>query len=119
MVVAHTITVDRNLLSPSGAPANDEAITLMVETLLDETKRSIFESLRAGIINTSEEANRQDKLIMGSMLGRLRPEDAHEFIQRFEALMKEFAIRDDEDGKSFRLTFTLFPSVEHQDDEEE
>jgi DNA-binding transcriptional ArsR family regulator len=119
MVVAHTIQVDRNLLSPSGSSVNNEALTLMVEAMLDETKRSIFESARAGLIDTSEEGDVRDRLIMGSMTGRLRAEDAHEFIQRFNALVKEFADRDDPSGKPYRLSFTIFPSVDHPDPNED
>lgn len=117
MVVAHTLQVNRNLLSPSSG--SNEGLTLMVETLLDETKRSIFESARAGLIDTSEEAPTLDRLIMGSMTGRLNAEDAHEFIQKLNALVEEYATRDSDDGKPYRMIFAVFPSVLPTADQED
>ncbi len=116
-VVAHTISVERSLLSPGSS----EGLTLYVDTLMDEAKRGIFESARAGLIDTSEQADPLHKLLMGSWSGHLRPEDAHEFIQRLDALIKEFGDHEqkDETGRLYRMFFAFFPAVSHQGDDED
>ncbi len=115
MVVAHTLTVERTLLSPSGS---GEGLTLMVDTLMDDIKRSIFESARAGLIDTADNAPTLDRLTMGSLMGRLSADDAHEFIQKLNALVQEYAERDSDDGKPYRMIFAVFPSVSHTNDDE-
>lgn len=119
MIVAHTLVVDRNLLSPVSSSGN-EALTLMVDTLMDETKRSITESARAGLIDVSEEANPLNKLSMGQWSGRLTQADAHEFIQRLDALLQEFGDREvEEGGKPFHLFFAFFPALSPQAEDED
>ena len=63
------------------------------------------------LIDTSEEADTLDRLIMGTLSGRLNAEVAHEFIQKLDALVKEYADYDSDDGKPYRMIFAFFPST--------
>lgn len=110
---AYLFRVDRSMLAV-GSSEGAEAADLLMDALLDATKREAHASIRAGMIDLSPDAPRHRRLVLERRALYLRPERAQEFYDRLAALTKEFAEEpaadDARDLLSYSLLLMLFPN---------
>lgn len=119
--VAQTIRVKRQLLSPSPDNADANGLELTVMSLWQDAIANLRESSSQGVIDTSEDPEGQDTVNPSTLNLRssnlvLRPEQAEDFLRRYNALFAEF--RDlsesqfnDGDTQLYKLFSVMFPSA--------
>jgi hypothetical protein len=109
--------VERGLLSP-GSEHFDEGLELTLSSLFAEATNDIRESIRAGMVDTTADAPHHRRLFIGKGLLMLTSEEAIEFNDKLEALLKEYDRGDDRPGTSaYKALFMLHPSRHGQDDD--
>ncbi|MFN8372953.1 MAG: helix-turn-helix domain-containing protein [Anaerolineae bacterium] len=118
---------DHHLLMPS-ANTGEAGLDMMLSTVMDDVKADIKKSMREGVIEIErEEGSDQTNprhLLISRIISRLNQEQAVEFYERLEELVKEFAeYRIDPDNareQVYTMLISLYPSTraEHHDDEE-
>ena len=101
------------LLTPSEV---DQNLDVTFSGLIGDLRNDVLDSIHAGVIDTSEDAPRHKRLILGQSRAMLTPERAEEFYQRLRALMDEYFFdkREEdeaEDGKLlYKMMLVLHPS---------
>lgn len=124
LITAHHITPAKGLLSPGGVAA-DENWQMVVDSVFDDSRQRLMESVRAGLVDVTKENTEHSSFNLGAANIELTSEQAKELNSRLEALLKEFvALKHDDrrDLKVYRLFATFFPmnrAVDPPEDEPE
>lgn len=111
-IAARMFRVTPGLLSPT-PENNDEMLNRMLRDMLDTTKEEIRASIRAGVVDLSDDAPLHRKLCMSYVTASLTEEQATVFQKRLLALIDEFRALDDEDNaglQEYIIQFVMFPS---------
>ncbi|HUS14244.1 MAG TPA: helix-turn-helix domain-containing protein [Chloroflexia bacterium] len=108
------IRFDRNLLSQ--ADSRDEALNLMLSSVLDSTRQDIetvHRSVAGGLIDLAADAPANRKMLIIKTFSRLTPEQAAEFHRRLGELVDDFgaACADDTQTQAYSLTMLMHPSA--------
>lgn len=113
-MAAKSVRVDNNLLSPTNG-GRHESVELAMNSLFDDTKADLLQSLRDGVIDMSEDARDHHNAVISAIRLRLTEEQAQELYQRFSALIDEFVALSEpqkhrEDLAYYKLLYVAFPS---------
>jgi len=116
---AQMIRVKRQLLSPSPDNMSANGLELTVSSLWQDVIANLRESSNQGIIDTEEREDDNDinpaTLNLRSSNWALRPDQAEDFIRRYNALLSEFHELseqqfNDDDVQLYKLFSVMFPS---------
>ncbi len=118
--VAQMIRVKRQLLSPSPDNVDENGLELTVSSLWQDVIGNLRESSMHGVIDTSDDREDETEfnpatLNLRSYNWALHPEQAEEFLQRYNALLEEFhelskSQFNDDDTQLYKLFSVMFPS---------
>lgn len=118
-VAARFFSVNRRLMT-AGTPAGDAGLDTVIETVLDETKRSIYESVKAGLIDTTQRAPHPDALLIVRAVFALSPRQIIDFQTRLRALILDFNNERLEAGspiRDYNFAVVLHPTrLDHSTD---
>lgn len=117
-VAARIFSVDRALMTP-GTPTGDAGLEAVLDTVLEETRRSVYTGIDAGVLDTSQRVPHPDALLMVRGVFSLTPELAVEFQSRLKELLIEFTSRQlsSLDGtRVYNLAVALHPTVLSEDE---
>lgn len=110
---AYLFRIDRSLLAV-GSSEGAEAADLLMEALLDATKREAHASIRAGMIDLTPEAPQHRRLMLERRMLFLSPERAAELYERLHALMNEYtegqSVSDGVETLGYSGLLMLFPN---------
>lgn len=118
LLTARSYTPAPGLLSPA-VQENDSNLLLMVDSIFEETKQTLLESFRAGLVTleldeTEVEERRAFSHLMSMRLS-LTEDQVRTFTQRLRALVDEYCELDeantDDTVQPFRLLMTYFPTL--------
>ncbi len=119
---------DHHLLMPT-ANTGDVGLDMMLSTVMDDVKADIKKSVGEGVIDMERDENVEKPeprhLLISRIISRLNAEQAAEFYERMEELVKEFAelrIKPENAREQvFTMLVALYPSTraEHHGDDEE
>lgn len=113
---ARMYRIERGLLSP-GSAAFDEHLELTLSGFLGDVRNDLKESIRAGVMDMSEDAPQHRRLLMGRSHLNLSPQQAESFYQRLIDLVNEYdTAQEDEDNAQpdtqiYKAVIVLYPSV--------
>ena len=111
-VAALSLRLDKRLFR-SGSPEDDAAVHEVLLSIFDSARDEIEESLRAGAIDTSDDAPTERRPLLSKGLARLSPAHAIEFRERLKALLDEYEHDkidpDDPDGLFFGMFIAFYP----------
>jgi DNA-binding transcriptional ArsR family regulator len=118
---------DHHLLMPT-SNTGEAGLDMMLSTVMDDVKADIKKSIREDVIEIErdENADRPNprNLLISRIVSRLNHEQAVEFYERLDELVKEFAelrIKPENAREQvYTMLVALYPSTraEHHDDEE-
>lgn len=119
LVTARSYRPASDLLSPT-VTENESNVTMLVDSIFEETRQSILAAFRAGLISAGEGVQHGDQLLhtnMASMTLNLTEEEAQAFNERLQALFNEVCgvsekPKTEEPRHPYRLLFTYFPLVQ-------
>jgi len=108
------IRFDRSLLSQ--ADSRDEALDLMLRSVLDATRQdieTIHRSVAGGLIDLSADAPPHRKMFLIKTFSRMNPDQAAEFHRRLAELVNDFGVAcaDDTQTQAYSLTILMHPSA--------
>lgn len=111
---ARVIRVKAGLLSPT-PEEGDEGLNVMLANLLDYTRDQLRTSVREGIVDLSEDADKHRSLFMSQLDITLTSEVATQFYARLRELVDEFSqvaeVDDDTPGaQNYLLQIAMFPT---------
>lgn len=113
-LAAKSVRVDNNLLSPSSGD-RDESLELAMDSLFNDTKADLLQSLHDGAIDMAEDALDHHNAVISAIRLHLTEEQARDLYQRFSALVDEFvAMSESQKGREdipyYKFLYVLFPS---------
>lgn len=120
---AHVYRVEQSLLSP-GSEGFNEGLDVMLGGILGDARNEIRESLVAGLLDPSEAAPPDRRLMLTQARLNLTSAQAREFSERLFDLVKEYdhgLDPDDDDTQAYKLLLLMHPSVRsaHHDFDDE
>lgn len=126
---AQMIRVKRQLLSPSPDNADANGLELTVSSLWQDVIANLRESSIQGVIDTSEDKDDDADINPATLNLRssnlvLRPEQAEDFLRRYDELLSEFRDLSEEqfngdDVQLYKLFSVMFPSSRKRHPESE
>lgn len=118
-VAAYRIEVAEHLLSP-GEGADPEGLTITVDSVLEDIRVSLHESLQSGIASTSENAE-QGKRNVNMYSGRfyLTPEQIEAFNESITAIIEEYEKISEQQTEGdfaspYKVLYTTFPAFQRR-----
>ncbi|MBZ0296654.1 MAG: helix-turn-helix domain-containing protein [Anaerolineae bacterium] len=128
LLTARTYSPAPGLLSPA-AQENDSNLLLMVDGIFEETKQTLLESFRAGLVTLEGEntESEEDHILshLMSMRVNLTEAQVREFASRLRTLVDEYCELDEQNSdhddsvQPYRLLMTFFPTLKMSDSPEE
>jgi transposase-like protein len=110
--IARRFTIQRSLLMPG--EVGGSAIDTALDAILDPIRAEIHRGLNSGLIDTSEDASQQRKLKIWRALSRLSEEQALDFYDRLEALVREYESHmhapENDDCQPYTLIIGIYPT---------
>jgi DNA-binding transcriptional ArsR family regulator len=113
---ARYYSFDHHLLSPNTAPST-EGLDMMLSTVFDEPKADLKKSVQAGLVEFDLD-NQQEgvyPLVISRLISRLTDEQAKDFRERLQTLLKEFAeLRIDPhnaEEQGFAMVLCMYPTT--------
>lgn len=112
-VTARTFVVDRALLTVSTAEPGNTALEVLMENVLDGTRRDIRRSAEYSLVNLQARPPAPDALLLRHSMARLPAEQARAFHTRLLALIDEFNLADSGSTSDphYALAVALYPSA--------
>lgn len=110
LISAHQLTPAKGLLSPGGA-GNTEGWEVMLDSIFEDNKQLLLESVRDGVVDISKENGIHTSFNFGTHGLELTSEEAKDFNKRLVELVNEFSDREHEataDVKVYRLFISFF-----------
>lgn len=111
LITAHQLTPAKWLLSPGG-PGASEGLEMMVDSIFEDNKQLLLESVRDGVVDLSKENGNHTSFNFGTHGLELTSEDAKNFNKRLVELVNEFSDLEHEaatdDVKVYRLFISFF-----------
>ncbi|GAB1420673.1 hypothetical protein MASR2M15_07830 [Anaerolineales bacterium] len=112
--VARTITIDKDLLSPSES-GGEQRLELTLMSVFEDTKNDFFQSLEAGAFELDAETPQHETLSLGSWQLYLTDDQAKAFYKQLNALFEEYSQASKpqkglEDVQQYRYFHLVFPS---------
>ncbi len=107
-VAALTFQLDRRLLAGEG----EAGLVVLHDTLVavfDSARSELEAALRIGLIDLSEDAPDDRRILLSRGLARLSSPRAAELRRRLRELTEEFADDDDPDGIPFGIVLAVYP----------
>jgi DNA-binding transcriptional ArsR family regulator len=95
-VRAYSYPMNKSLLSLAES-SQEEGFPAIISGVLDHTAEEIKRGIRSGIIDLKSASEEHRTFILLRTLSKLSPDKAHDFINRFEALMTEFNDCDEDE----------------------
>jgi DNA-binding transcriptional ArsR family regulator len=111
-VSAYIFVVDRSLMV-LGTPSGEAGFSAVQETVFDDTKRDIRQSIEAGLIDHNAFPPDPHALMARREILRLNPADARELHERLISLLLEFYNRGSKEGSAhyYNLVLILYPTM--------
>lgn len=111
---AHQFRVKRGLLNPGSRSEDGDNAGIFVDAFLDNAKQDIKENVSAGLIDLSGEGS-PFGLNISRNTARLTIEQAAQFQERLQELMKEFSHHSEgganADQQSYAVMFAMYPTL--------
>jgi DNA-binding transcriptional ArsR family regulator len=109
-VTAYRLSVDRALLAPDDTAG--DSLDAFLSMILDHAKSEIKKSVRAGLIEVSENKSLQQRgLLLGRRWIRMSPARADEFLLRLKELEREFeTAQPGEETLLYEILLGLYPT---------
>lgn len=115
-VAAKSFHIKKGLLSP-GADGTDDGLSITLNTLFENAKSEIHESVQAGVIDllSADDDDECEPLAMFQGRLRLYKEQLSAFQARLNALVKEFQelshTPENSSGQTYKMLYVLYPTV--------
>lgn len=97
-----------------GSGEGEQGLAILLQSVLDETRRDILRSARREIIDLSRKSPHPDSMMLRRGLARMTPEQASQFHKRMLALLDEFTSIGGEEhtphDHSYTLAVALYPT---------
>jgi DNA-binding transcriptional ArsR family regulator len=125
LVSARMFMVKSGLLSPT--EDGDQHLSGILSDMFEDVKEEIRDSVRYGVISFGENAPKHRKLHISFISAQLTEDQAQEFYNRLEQMIREFNEIDNgehDDQQLYTFQYTIFPTyrpesnTETADDEE-
>ena len=112
MATAHEYAIERSLLTPGQASAED-ALEIAFDAMIEPIRTDLHKSLKQGLIDTSDNAAEQRKFRMWRAMSQLSDEQAAAFYARLDKLIDEFnAFRTgDDNDQHYGLLIGIYPAT--------
>jgi DNA-binding transcriptional ArsR family regulator len=110
LISAHQITPAKGLLSPGG-PGNTEGWEVMLDSIFEDNKQLLLESVRHGVVDLSKENGTHTSFNFGTHSLELTSAEAKDFNKRLVELVGEFTNlkhENSDDVKVYRLFISFF-----------
>jgi DNA-binding transcriptional ArsR family regulator len=106
---AASFQVDQNLLSTS--TAQDPNFETIFSVFFDSTLEDLKRSIKSGLISVPlEQSPRPKNLILSHIIQNIRKEDIPIFINRFQDLIEDLGVQNDEEGTvNYGCTVAFYP----------
>jgi len=113
-VRAYSYPLNKSLLALAET-TTEEGFPTIISSVLDHTSQEIKRGFRSGLIDPRKSDKEHRNFILLRTLGKLSPDKATEFINRFEALITEFndcgeEQTDDPEAQVYGLMVTCYPT---------
>ena len=107
-VAALAFQLDRGLLA-GDSEAGQQALHDTLVAVFDTARSEVEQAIREGVIDPTEGASDERRIVLSRGLARLSPERAAELRERLKALEEEFDNDADPDARAYGLVFALYP----------
>lgn len=109
-VTAHMFVIDRKLMTIR--PDDSESgLELLLDTVLENTRRDIRESINDGVIDLEKRAPEPDALLIRRGFSYLTEDQARHFSERILALMQEITLAQNQhEGQYYAMVMAFYPS---------
>lgn len=112
-VRAYSYPMNKSLLTLAES-SQEGGFPAVISGVLDHTAEEIKRGIRSGIIDLKSHDKEHRTFMLLRTLSKMAPDKAHDFINRFEALMTEFNDCDDEahdpDARVYGLMVACYPT---------
>ncbi len=112
-VAARLFVVDRSLMTP-GTARGDEGLEAVLNTVLDGTRRSIYDGIDAGVLDPAKRTPDPSAIVILRGVFTLTPELAEDFQRRIKELVIDFnsvQVPSQENAREYNLAIVLNPTV--------
>jgi DNA-binding transcriptional ArsR family regulator len=110
LITAHQLSPAKGLLSPGG-PGDTEGWEVMLDSIFEDNKQLLLESVRDGVVDLSKENGSHTSFNFGTHSLELTSQEAKDFNKRLVELVEEFSNRVHEttdNVKVYRLFISFF-----------
>lgn len=109
-VTAHMFVIDRKLMTIRPDDA-ENGLDLLLDTVLESTRRDIRESINDGVIDLQKRAPEPGALLIRRGFSVLTEDQARHFSERMLALMQEITLAQNQRaGQYYAMVMALYPS---------
>ncbi|GEM84153.1 winged helix-turn-helix domain-containing protein [Meiothermus hypogaeus] len=106
-VTARHYSIDRKLLGVD--KNNHHSLTQILHNVLDGVSADIQKGLESGLIRVGDEHPVHQRLVLGRTLVRITPQQAQEFIEKINQLLKQFSEDPSEEAQPYSFLIAFHP----------